>query len=113
MVNDEGKENWRNLQELLNLYGCHKLLLLGQFKEELGITYCRIKNLLRPLACRDCGYESRRGMDVCLSVSCECYVLSGRGLCVVPIPRPESYRMCVCVIDCDPGSTVTLYTYNE
>jgi predicted Zn-ribbon and HTH transcriptional regulator len=21
---------------------------------------------LRPLACRDCGFESRRGMDVCL-----------------------------------------------
>jgi len=29
-----------------------------------------------------------------LSVSCECRVLSGRGLCVGPITRPEeSYRV--------------------
>jgi hypothetical protein len=34
------------------------------------------------------------GMDV----SCECCVLSGRGFCDGPIPRPEeSYRICVCV----------------
>jgi hypothetical protein len=31
------------------------------------------------------------------SVSCECCVLAGRGLCVGLITRPEeSYRMCVC-----------------
>ena len=31
-------------------------------------------------------------------VSCECFVLSGRGLCDGPIPRlEESYRVCVCV----------------
>jgi len=30
----------------------------------------------------------------CLSVSCECGVLSGTGLCVGPITRPEeSYRV--------------------
>jgi hypothetical protein len=34
--------------------------------------------------------------------SCECCVLSGRGLCDGPIPRPEeSYRLW-CVIVCDP-----------
>jgi hypothetical protein len=35
----------------------------------------------------------------CESVSCECCVLSGRGLCVGLITRPEeSYRMCgVCI----------------
>jgi hypothetical protein len=34
-------------------------------------------------------------------VSCECCVLSGRGLCEGPIPRPEeSYRLW-CVIVCD------------
>jgi hypothetical protein len=34
-------------------------------------------------------------------VSCECCVLSGRGLCDEPIPRPEeSYRLW-CVSQCD------------
>ena len=39
-----------------------------------------------------------------MSVSCKCCVLSGRGLCDGPIPRPEeSYCVCVCVcvFDCD------------
>jgi hypothetical protein len=35
-------------------------------------------------------------------VSCGCCVLSGRGLCVGLITRPEeSYRLCVCLIVCD------------
>jgi hypothetical protein len=34
-------------------------------------------------------------------VSCTVFVLSGRGLCVGPIPRPdESYRLW-CVFECD------------
>jgi hypothetical protein len=40
-----------------------------------------------------------------MSVSCECCVLSGRGLCVGLITGPEEfYRsvcVCVCIIDCD------------
>ena len=40
-----------------------------------------------------------------MSVSSECYVLSGEGLCVGPIARPEeSYR--VCVIECDGESSI-------
>jgi len=40
-------------------------------------------------------------------ISCECCVLSGRGLCVGLIRRPEeSYRMLY-------GITKTLYTCNE
>jgi hypothetical protein len=36
-----------------------------------------------------------------MSVCCEYYVLSGRGFCDGPIPRPEeSYRLW-CVIVCD------------
>ena len=36
-----------------------------------------------------------------MSVSCECCVLSGRGLCDGLITRPEeSYRLC-CVVECD------------
>ena len=36
-----------------------------------------------------------------MSVSCECCVLLGRGLCYGPIPRPdESYRLW-CIIVCD------------
>jgi hypothetical protein len=31
-----------------------------------------------------------------MNISCECCLLSGRGLCEVPIPRPEySYRVCM------------------
>jgi hypothetical protein len=47
-----------------------------------------------------------------MSVSCECCVLSGRGLCDRPISRPEeTYRVCVSlsVIKCNNN----LYTYNE
>ena len=41
-----------------------------------------------------------------MSISCECCV-SGRGLCDGPIPRPEeSYRMCVCVDECDRKATI-------
>ena len=36
-----------------------------------------------------------------MSVCCECYVSSGRGLCEALITRPEeSYRLC-CVVVCD------------
>jgi hypothetical protein len=36
-----------------------------------------------------------------MSVSCECFVLSGRGLCDELVPRPEeSYRVW-CVWKCD------------
>jgi hypothetical protein len=40
-----------------------------------------------------------------MSVSCECCVLSGRGLCDEPITRPEeSYRLwCVTVCDLMTG----------
>jgi hypothetical protein len=48
-------------------------------------------------------------------VSCECCVLSDRGICDGPIPRPEkSYRSCVCVrYGVWSGATITLYTYSE
>jgi hypothetical protein len=37
-----------------------------------------------------------------MSVSCECCVLSGRGLCAGLITHPEeSYRLCVYLIVCD------------
>jgi hypothetical protein len=43
------------------------------------------------------GSNPAGGMDIC----CECCVLSGRGLCVGLITRPEeSYRLC-CVVVCD------------
>jgi len=44
------------------------------------------------------GSNPTGGMDI---VSCECRVLSGRGLYDEPITRPEeSYRLC-CVVVCD------------
>jgi hypothetical protein len=37
-----------------------------------------------------------------MSVSCECCVLAGRGLCDELITRSEEcYRLCVCLIVCD------------
>jgi len=40
--------------------------------------------------------------EACMAVSCECFVLPGRGTCVGLISRPEeSYRVCVCVSECD------------
>ena len=53
---------------------------------------------LRPLACWDCGFESHRGdMDVC----CECWVLSGKGLCDELVTRPEKSYWLWCVVVCD------------
>jgi hypothetical protein len=46
-------------------------------------------------------------------VSCTVFVLSGRGLCDRPIPRPEeSYRLW-CVSECDQVQVKTLYTCCE
>jgi hypothetical protein len=46
-------------------------------------------------------------------VSCTVFVLSGRGLCDGPIPRPEeSYRMW-CVLERDQVKNQTLYTCCE
>ena len=48
-------------------------------------------------AARLLGLLFRISRGIWMSVSCECYVLSGRGLCVGPITRPEdSYRV-LCV----------------
>jgi hypothetical protein len=45
------------------------------------------------------GSNPAGGMDIC--ESCESCVLSGRGLCDGPIPRPEKcYQLC-CVTVCD------------
>jgi hypothetical protein len=41
------------------------------------------------------GNEGSNSVGGLMSVSCECCVLSGRGLCDGPIPRrEESYRVC-------------------
>jgi hypothetical protein len=46
-------------------------------------------------------------------VSQTVFVLSGRGLCDGPIPRPEeSYRLW-CVSECHQAKIKTLYTYCE
>ena len=59
-------------------------------------------------ACWDCGFESVRERGAWLSVSCEYWVLSGRGLCDGPIFCPEeSYRVrCVSlsVMECNSKS---------
>jgi hypothetical protein len=46
-------------------------------------------------------------------VSCKVSVLSGRGLCDGPIPRPEECYRLWCVFECDQVTIKTLYTYCE
>ena len=58
---------------------------------------------LLPLACLDCGFESRPGYGF---VSCDCCVLSGRGLCDGLITRPE------CVVpECDRETSIMNMTW--
>jgi hypothetical protein len=48
------------------------------------------------------GLKDRIALEVWLSLSYECCVLSGRGLCDEPIPRQEeSYWVCVFLAECD------------
>jgi len=55
---------------------------------------------LRPLACWDCWFESRRRHACLFPVNVVC--CAGRGICVRPILRPGgSYRLCVCIAACD------------
>ena len=64
---------------------------------------------LRPLACRDCGFESRRGhgwMDGWMDGCCECCVLSGRVLCDELITRPEESYLLWCVVVCDLENSI-------
>jgi hypothetical protein len=43
-----------------------------------------------------------------LPISCECCVLSSRGLCNGQIPHPEdSYRECIFTIECDEVQKLT------
>ena len=66
-----------------------------------------------PVAARMLRLPVRIPPGALMSVSCECCVLSGRGLCDGPIPRPEeSYRVWVCQWVWS-GATITLYTYQE
>jgi hypothetical protein len=52
---------------------------------------------LQPLACWDCGFESRLGHGCLSVVSVVC--LSGRGLCDGLITRlEESYRLCRVIV---------------
>jgi len=46
----------------------------------ISFSLCTVTHAVpsgRALSCWDRGFESHRGMDIC----CECFVLSGRGLC--------------------------------
>jgi hypothetical protein len=49
-------------------------------------------------------------MDVCL---CTVFVLSGRGLCDGPIPRPEEFYRLWCVSECDQVKINNLDAYCE
>jgi hypothetical protein len=62
----------------------------------------RAKPWVCSVAARLLGMRVLTPSGVLMSVPCECCVLSGRGLCVGLITRPEeSYRVCACVIERD------------
>jgi len=61
-----------------------------QYADPSGRAVSRVG--LRPFPCWDFGFESCR--ETYMFVCCECCVLSGRGLCIGLITRPEeSYRV--------------------
>jgi len=100
------------VETVVGTYVCDKCLFIIdlQFVKSIycaGYGLCRSqqpRGLRRgptALAFWECGFESRRIMEI---FCCECCVLSGIGLCVRPIARPEEvYRecVCVCVFECD------------
>ena len=52
-------------------------------------------------------FRVRIPTGIWISASCECCVLSSKGLCEGPIPRlEESYRVCVCVCVCVSRSAI-------
>jgi len=61
--------------------------------------------VLRLVACRDCGFECRRGHGCLASLN---VVLSG-SLCDGPIPRTKESTLCVCEL----GVTVMMCTCSE
>jgi hypothetical protein len=90
----------------LNLKNSLWLLILVLIIESIPVA-------VRSAAVRLLGLRVQIPRDAWMSVSWECCVLSGRGLCVGPIARPEeSYRMwCVFVSHCVwQGVRITLYT---
>jgi len=51
----------------------------------------------RSAAARLLGLWVRILPEAWMPVSCECCVLSGRGLCIAPITRPEEFYLAWCV----------------
>ena len=47
-----------------------------------------------------------------MAVSCACCLLSVRGLCDGPIPRPEALYLLQCVIICDLGTSRIRQTWS-
>jgi len=74
----------------------HNLMLYS-----LSSSRSPIPNVARPKAwvraARLLGLRVRIAPGARMSVSCECCVLSGRGVCNGPIPRPEEYYRVECV----------------
>ena len=49
----------------------------------------------------------------CVGISWKCFLLSGRGLCDGPIPRPEDFYRVWCVIKRHKSFTLTVSRYIE
>jgi hypothetical protein len=78
-----------------------KALTARRLYKSFGVKGLLQSQWLRHLSCgyvasRLLGFRVRTSQGVLKSVSCECCVLSVRGLCVGLITRPEEYyRVCI------------------
>jgi hypothetical protein len=87
-------------------------LLHGDGENRTSVIWA-IPAAARSKAERLLGLRVRIPQGARMFVSCKVFVLSGRGLCDGPIPRPEeSYRMW-CVSECDQEKINNLDTYCE
>jgi hypothetical protein len=98
------------------LHGANRLrgfCLGGNANDLLLVCILFLPFLPIPVAARLLGSWVRIPPGAWLFVSCAVFVLSGRGLCDRPIPRPdESYRLW-CVSECDQVEIKPLYTCCE
>jgi hypothetical protein len=79
-----------------------EIVSYSSLQQAIGCVICAVGNVCAvrskaSVSGRSLGGTAGSKLAGVMSVCCECYVLSGRGLFEGPIPCPEeSCRLCVC-----------------